>query len=164
MADVTGTYYANDTDIGYGAELLVGQGTSPETYVAVKAVVEIELGELMAEKIKRTHLRSLNRHHEYTTGLADSEAIVVKVNWDPNHGSHNRGGADGFSAGKGLLGLQISQDTNAFRAVLQIGGSPYNWDFSGKVMGYKPPTINNDDLLEATFTIQPVSDYRGGLA
>jgi hypothetical protein len=164
MADVTGTYYANDTDIGYGSQLLVGQGTSPETYVAVKAVVEIELGELMAEKIQRTHLRSLNRHHEYTSGLADSEPIVVKVNWDPSHGSHNRGGSDGFTLGKGLLGLQISQVTNNFRAEILIAGAPYNWDFSGKVMGYKPPTIGVNDLLEAEFTIQPVSDYRGGLA
>jgi hypothetical protein len=164
MADVTGTYYANDTDIGYGAELLVGQGTSPETWAAVKSVVSVDLGKLSAEIIKRTHLRSLNRHHEKTTGLADAEPITVEVNWDPLHGSHNRGGSDGFTLGKGLLGLQISQATNNFRAVLQINGSPFNWDFTGKVSGYKPAKISNDELLIATFEITPVSDYRGNLS
>ncbi|MGE0362793.1 MAG: phage tail tube protein [Vicinamibacterales bacterium] len=162
--DVTGTYYQNDTDIGYGTELLVGQGTSPETWAAVKGVVEIKLGKLTAEKIRRTHLRSPNRAHEYTTGLADYDAISVKVNWDPNHGSQNAaGGTDGFLAGRGLLGLNISQVTANFKAVLQINASPFEWPFSGKVMGFDPPAINNEGLLEATFEIQPVSDYRGDL-
>lgn len=164
MADVTGTYYQNTTDIGYGAELLVGQGTSPETYAAVYGVVEIKLGKLTAEKIKRTHLRSLNRAHEYTTGLADYDAISVKVNWNPNHGSQNAaGGTDGFLAGRGLLGLNISQETANFKATPIIDGVVFEWPFSGKVMGFDPPAINNDGLLEATFEIQPVSDYRGDL-
>lgn len=164
MADVTGTYYENDTDIGYGTELLVGQGDSPETFVAVKGVVSIKLGKLTNEKIKRTHLRSPNRAHEYTTGLADYDAISVRVNWDPNHGSQNRvGTTDGFT-GAGLLGLNISQATTNFQAVIPIAGSPFTWPFSGKVISFDPPEINNDGLLEATFEIQPVSDYRGDLS
>ena len=164
MADVTGTYYANDTDIGYGTELLVGQGTSPETFKAVKGVVSIKLGALTNEKIRRTHLRSLNRAHEYTTGLADYDAITVRVNWDPNHGSQNAaGGTDGFAAGRGLLGLSISQTTASFKAVIPINGSPFEWPFTGRVMKFDPPEINNEGLLEAGFDIQPVADYRGDL-
>lgn len=163
MADVTGTYYQNDTDIGYGTELLVGQGDSPETFVAVKGVVSIKLGKLTNEKIQRTHLRSPNRAHEYTTGLADYDAISVRVNWDPNHGSQSSaGGTDGFT-GAGLLGLNISQATTNFIARLQINSSPFDWPFSGKVISFDPPEITNDGLLEATFEIQPVSDYRGDL-
>jgi hypothetical protein len=164
MADVTGTYYENTTDIGYGTELLVGQGDpSPETFIAVKGVVSIKLGKLTNEKIKRTHLRSPNRAHEYTTGLADYDAISVRVNWDPNHGSQNAaGGTDGFT-GPGLLGLNISQATTNFQAVIPIDGNPFTWPFSGKVISFDPPEINNDGLLEATFEIQPVSDYRGDL-
>jgi hypothetical protein len=164
MADVTNTFYANDTDIGYGSQLLVGQNDgSPETFVAVKGVVEIKLGKLTAEKIKRTHLRSLNRAHEYTTGLADYDAISLRVNWDPNHGSHSSAGlTDGFT-GPGLLGLQISQATTNFQALLIINSLPFTWPFSGKVMSFDPPMINNDSLLEATFEIQPVADYRGQL-
>lgn len=163
MADVTGTYYENTTDIGYGAELKVGQGDSPETFVSVKGVVSIKLGKLTNEKIKRTHLRSPNRAHEYTTGLADYDAIQVRVNWDPNHGSQNQAGAtDGFT-GAGLLGLNIAQTTRNFKAVLLIDGSPFEWPFSGKVISFDPPEITNDGLLEAMFEIQPVSDYRGDL-
>ena len=44
-----------------------------------------------------------------------------------------------------------------------INGSPFEWPFSGKVMSFDPPSINNEALLEATFEIQPVSDYRGEL-
>lgn len=164
MADVTGTFYENTTDIGYGTELQVGQGNSPESFVSVKSVVSIKLGKLSNEKIRRTHLRSPNRAHEYTTGLADYDAITVRVNWDPNHGSHNAtGGTDGFLAGRGLLGLQISQTTANFKAVLQIDGSPFEWPFTGKVIAFDPPEINNEGLLEAGFDIQPVSDYRGEL-
>lgn len=163
MADVTGTFYENTTDIGYGTELKVGQGNSPESFVSVKGVVSIKLGALTNEKIKRTHLRSPNRAHEYTTGLADYDAISVRVNWDPTHGSQSRGGSDGFSAGRGLLGLSISQDTANFVALLQIDGSDFEWPFSGKVMKFDPPEINNDGLLEAGFDIQPVSDYRSDL-
>jgi hypothetical protein len=165
MANVTDTFYENDTDIGYGSQLMVGQGNSPETFVAVKGVVSIKLGKLTNEKIKRTHLRSPNRAHEYTTGLADYDAISVRVNWDPNHGSQNVAGdaGDGFS-GPGLLGLNISQETTNFKAVIPINGAPFEWPFSGKVMSFDPPEINNDGLLEATFEIQPVSDYRGDLS
>lgn len=164
MADVTGTFYENDTDIGYGTEFKVGQGNSPESFVSVKGVVSVKLGKLTAEKIRRTHLRSPNRAHEYTTGLADYDAISLRVNWDPNHGSQNAaGGTDGFLAGRGLLGLHISQVTANFQAVLQINGSPFTWNFSGKVMSFDPPEINNENLLEAGFEIQPVSDYRGDL-
>lgn len=162
--DVTGTYYANDTDIGYGTELLVEQGTSPATYSAVYGVVSIKPGKLTAEKIKRTHLRSLNRAHEYTTGLRDYDAFEVRVNWKPDHGSQNAaGGTDGFAAGRGLLGLHISQTTSGFRIILPNNGSPINWDFDGRVMGFDPPEINNDGLMEATFEIQPLSDYTGVL-
>jgi hypothetical protein len=165
MADVTGTFYENSTDIGYATELLVGQGDSPESFAAVKGVVSIKLGKLTNEKIKRTHLRSPNRAHEYTTGLADYDAISVKCNWDPNHGSQNVAGdaGDGFT-GAGLLGLNISQATTNFQAVIQIDGAPFTWPFTGKVISFDPPEINNDNLLEATFEIQPVSDYRGDLA
>jgi len=164
MANVTDTYYANDTDIGYGSQLLVGQGDgSPETFVAVYGVVSIKLGKLTNEKIRRTHLRSIGRAHEYTTGLADYEAIQVRVNWNPSHGSQSAAGLiDGFT-GVGLLGLQISQATTNFKAVIPIGGAPFEWPFSGKVMSFDPPEINNEGLLEATFEIQPVSDYRGEL-
>jgi len=164
VADVTNTYYENTTDIGYGTQLLVDQGASPTTWAAVKGVVSIKLGKLTNEKIKRSHLRSPNRAHEYTTGLADYDAISVRVNWDPNHGSQNQAGGagDGFT-GAGLLGLNISQATTNFKAVLTIDGATFEWPFSGKVISFDPPEITNDGLLEATFEIQPVSDYRGDL-
>lgn len=154
FVDVTDTYYNNDTDIGYGAQLKVGQGDSPETFVAVKGVVEIKLAKFAKPRVKRTHLRSPDRAHEYTTGLTDYEAIMVKVNWDPNHGSQNvAGGTDGFT-GAGLLGLMNSGATRNFRADLIIAESPYQWNFPGKVLEFEPPTINAENLMEATFAIQ----------
>jgi hypothetical protein len=164
MADVTNTFYENPTDIGYGSQLLVGQDDgSPETFKAVIGVQSIKLGKLTAEKIKRTHLRSPGRAHEYTTGLADYDAITVRCNWNPRHGSQNRAGAtDGFT-GAGMLGLHISQKTTNFKAVIPIEGVDFEWPFTGRVMSFDPPEVNNDGLLEATFEIQPISDYRSQL-
>lgn len=154
MANVTDTYYNNDTDIGYGAQLKVGQGDSPETFVAVKGVLEIKLAKFSAPKVKRTHLRSPNRAQEYTVGLKDYDAVMVKCNWDPNHGSQNvAGGTDGFT-GAGLLGLFNSGATTNFRADLLIAGVAYEWNFPGKVLEFEPPTVNTENLMEATFAIQ----------
>lgn len=163
MADVTGTFYASDADIGYGTELLVGQDDgSPETFVALKECKSIKLGKLTAPRVDKTHLRSIGRAREYTTGMRDYENIAVVCNWDPTHGSQSNAGGDGFTAG-GMLALHRSQETRNFMALIGTASPQEQWDFRGRVSGYDPPSIDTDNLMSVTFEITPVEDYTASL-
>jgi hypothetical protein len=101
MADVTGDYYANESGIGYGTELGVGQGdavppTTPETFVSVPVMMKITPGDLTTGVVDATHLRSPNRHREKKGTIRDSGAIVCEGFYVPGHGAHNMAGGDGF--------------------------------------------------------------------
>ena len=78
MADVTDSFYAGDAFIGYGAQFKVGQGDSPETFVAVADIMEITFGDMTTNVIPKTHLRSPGRHHEKIATIRDSGPITIK--------------------------------------------------------------------------------------
>src|SRR5678816_1378787 len=124
MADVTNTYYAGDAFIGYGAQLLVGQGDgSPETFTAVPDIDTITPGDMTTGVVDITHLRSPGRHREKLGTIRDSGAIVLKGNYRPSHGAHLQGGGDGFNATHSLLTLWRNVTENNFQ-LLVPDGSP----------------------------------------
>jgi hypothetical protein len=160
MADVTGTYYPGNADIGYGTEFLVGQDDgSPETFVALGDVIEVNLGGFNSEIIDKTHLRSPGRAREKLTGLRDYENITVRCNYDRNHGGHLQAGGDGFDANHNMPALHISQAENNFKVLLGSGSPQEEVDIVGVVSGMTRPTANVDGKLEITYTITPLRDY-----
>lgn len=121
MADVTNTYYAGEAKIGYGAQLLVGQGETPtETFVAIADLNEITPGDMTTEVHDKTHLRSPEAHREKLAGLRDSGAFGVSGNWRPNHGSQSNAGGDGFPTG-GLVALWRTRQERNFKILLPFG-------------------------------------------
>jgi hypothetical protein len=75
MSDVTGEFYPNESGIGYGTELGVGQGDgTPETFVSVPVLMKITPGDLTTGIVDATHLRSPKRHREKKGTLRDSGA------------------------------------------------------------------------------------------
>lgn len=162
MANVTGTNYAGNADIGYNSEFLVGQGNSPETFVAVADVVEIGLGGFTNEIIDKTHLRSPGRAREKFVGLADYDNITVKCQYDPanRHGSHKVTGGDGFSATHNLLALNISGAEANFMALIGSSSPQEQIDIAGVVSGVSKPQITVNGKIEVTYTITPLRDYR----
>lgn len=170
MADVTGTRYAGSADIGYDTELLVGQGNpSPEDFVAVTDVIEIQMGSFDTEVFPKTHLKSPGRAQEKGTGLRDFQPITVRVNWVPTHGSQNNAGGDGFEAvdeveetGGGLLAIHRHQEERNFIVRKTFtNGTVKDLPFVGAVTGFQPPTFATSGKLEASFTITPLRDYLG---
>lgn len=160
FADVTGEYYAGQADIGYGSEFLVGQGNSPEDFVAVADVIEVNLGGFTANIIPKTHLRSPGRAHEKLVGLSDFENITVRCNYRPDHGSQMEAGGDGFSATHNLVALNISLDECNFKALVGSSSPQEEIDIRGVVSGMSRPTLGVEDKMEITFTITPLRDYR----
>jgi hypothetical protein len=169
MADVTNTYYASDGVIGYGAQMLVGQGGSPETFVAIPEVNSITPGDMTTATVQMTHLRSPGRHHEKKATIRDSGPIVIECNYRPSHGAHQRGGGDGFSATHNIVELWRNVTEANFRLVLpdETGtGSPdmgETVDISGVITRYQIGQITLEDKIPCTIEITPLSDYSDGL-
>jgi len=172
MADVTGTEYAGSAFIGYGTELLVGQGNSPEDFVAVADVMSITPGDMSTGVVDKTHLRSPGRHREKLATIRDSGAFTLSGNWRPGHGSQSNtasedNSGDGFTAGRSLLQLwrNVTEANFIIRLTLNAGGgSPaIEWPFRGVVTKFQPGAINVDTKVDFTCEITPLQDYSADL-
>lgn len=164
MADVTNTFYEGDAFHGWGAQLLVGDGASPESFDAVADVIRITPGALKTEVIEKTHLRSTNAHREKLAALRDSEAFEVECNWRPTHESQsNAGGGAGSFASGGLLAMNIARTEHNFKIVLNDGSPATEWPFRAIVTGFTPGEIGTDDKVNVTVELTPVRDYSGDL-
>jgi hypothetical protein len=164
MADVTGTYYNNEGFIGYGTELLVGDGASPEGFDAVAYVMNIQFGAMTTEVIKKTHLRSPNRHEEKLLALRDSGPFTMELTWVPTHESQNRvGGGTGSFASGGLLAKWISGVTTNFKVRLSDGSPATDVPFRGGVTKWQPGSLSGNALVNLTVEVTPVGDFSADL-
>lgn len=161
MADLTDTYYpAEGSRHGYGAQVLVGDGASPETFEAIAEVRSIAFGEMVTAEYDRTHLRSPDAHRETAPALRSSGAFTLQMNWRPEHESQsNTGGGSGSFAGGGLLNIWINREIRNFKVVESNASSPNNVEipFTGFISRYQPGTIGPDDGPGLTVEIKPTN-------
>lgn len=163
MADETSNFYAGNADIGYGTEVLVGQGGSPESFVALQDVVSISgLESFTNEVIDKTHLRSPGRAREKMVGLADYESVVITCQYDPANvtGGHKSAGGDGFSATHNMPALQRSALETNFKVLFGSGSPQEELDIVGIVSGMTRDEISVNGKLQRRYTITPLRDYR----
>jgi hypothetical protein len=165
MADRSDTFYAATGAIhGYGAQLMVGDGASPEAFEAIAGVISITPGEMMTELIDRTHLRSPDSHREKMAGIRDSGPFVVEGIWLPEEQSQsNAGGGSGAFASGGLIALWRARTTHNFKIVLNDGSPATEWPFSGIVTKFQPGTIGIDDKINFTAEFTPTEAYDADL-
>jgi hypothetical protein len=164
MADVTGTFYAGDAFIGYGAELRIGQGDDspgPETFVAVADVTVITPGDMSTGVVDITHLRSLDRHREKKLTIRDSGPFQISGNYRPGHGSHTVAGGDGFAATRSLVSLWRDCVEANFEIELPAdAGSPaIVLEFRGGVTKYQIGSIALDQKVEFSAEVTPLGAY-----
>ena len=163
MADVTDLFYAGSAFIGYGTQLLVGQDDgSPETFVAVAGITSIQPGEMTANVINKTHLRSPGRAHEKISTIRDIGPFTITGNAMPTHGSQSNAGGDGFTSG-GLLAIHRSQEERNFKIVLSDGSPGTELPFRGVVSAFQWGDVALDNLVSFTASIQPLADYTAAL-
>lgn len=165
MANRTDTYYAATGAIhGYGAQLMVGDGASPETFEAIAGVVSITPGSMDTADILRTHLRSPDAHQEHMPGLRDSGAFSVEGIWLPDEESQNNagGGTGSFTTG-GLVALWRGRATHNFKIVLGDGSPSTEWPFTGYVAKFQPGSISGDDKINFTAEFMPTQAYDASL-
>lgn len=161
MADVTDTYFAGEAIHGYGAQIEIGQGDSPETFVAVADVVSITPGDMATAVIDKTHLRSPEAHREKLAGIRDSGPFTLRGNWRPGHGSQSNAGGDGATIG--LVGLWRTRAETNFKIVLNDGSPATEWPFRGVVTKFQPGEIGVDSKIDFTCEITPLGDFSADL-
>lgn len=165
MPDRTGTFYAAEGAMhGYGWQLMVGDGGSPEAFEAIAGVVSITPGSMTTEDIKRTHLRSPDAHHEHMPGLRDSSAFGVAGIWLPTEQSQsNAGGGTGAFQSGGTIALWRNRTVHNFKLVSSVGSPDVEWPFRGYVSQFQPGAIGNDDKIDFTAGFQPTQAYDADL-
>lgn len=174
MSDVTNTFYAGEAFIGYGAQLLIGQDDgSPETFVAVAGVTKITPGEMSANIINKTHLRSPGRAHEKISTLRDIGPFGIEGNLMLAHGSQNNAGGDGFTPlnpvtgeGGGLIAIHRAQAERNMRITVitdPSDGTTVTIPFRGVVSKFQIGEIGLENLVSFTAEVQPLSDYTADL-
>ena len=164
MSDVTDTFYASKATIGYGAQLEVGDGASPEAFEAVADVISIQFGAMTTAVVDKTHLRSLAAHREKIAAIRDSGAFAIKCIYDPTHESQSKagGGAGAFVSG-GLLEMWINRVNKDFRIKLNNGSPATVLPFKGVITKYQPGQIVVDNKIELDIDITPVQDFSSAL-
>jgi len=163
MADVTGTYYNSEGNIGYGAELRVGQDNgSPETFVAIAQVDTIQFGEMNAPVINITHLRSPGRAHEKIPTIRDLGAFTITGTLNMKHGSHNNAGGDGFTSG-GLIAIHRSLEQRNFELEIPDGSPNTVLPFRGVVNQLSLGELSLEGVQKFSAQVQPLRDYTAGL-
>jgi hypothetical protein len=164
MADVTGTYYTGSCDIGYGSEWLIGQDDgSPETYVSVAYVNNISFGDMTANIINKTHLRSPGRAHEKCATIRDMGAFTMTGTLNMKHGSHNNAGGDGFNTPGGLIYLHRTLAERNMKIILNDGSPVTELPFAGVISSLNLGELSLEGLQAFTAQVQPLSDYTAAL-
>lgn len=161
--DRTDTFYAAEESIqGYGGQLLVGDGASPENFEAVAGVVNIQPGAAESADVDTTHLRSPGRHREHRAGISDDAAWQIEMIYLPGEQSQSEaGGGTGAFASGGLPAMRADGQNRNFVLKLNNGtGSPPTGQtevaFRGYVSSFGIGSVEVDGVIHATAGIMPV--------
>jgi hypothetical protein len=168
MADRTDTFYpAEEAVSGYGSQLMVGDGSSPEQFEAIATITTITPGAMQTADILRTHLRSPDAHQEHMPGLRDSAAFTCEGVWLPEEQSQsNTGGGTGPFASGGLVAHWRDRQVRNYKIVImKAAGSPaaIEWPFRAYVSQFQPGSITGNDKINFTAGFQPTAAYDADL-
>jgi len=157
MSEREGTYYAAEGSVfGYGTEVLVGDGASPEGFDAVAGVRSIQWPVTEFADRLTTHMRSPDRHQEHGPGMRDSSVFTVTGIYIPTEWSHSTagGGAGAFASG-GLPTLAEDGVLRNFVVRLPTASPAEEVDIRGYIKAFHLNNLDTESTLEYTLIIQP---------
>lgn len=162
MSDRTETFYAAEGGfIGYGAQLLVGAGDSPETFEAVFGVESITFPKTEFSDTDTTHLRSPNRHHEHRAGMRDTSEITITGIYNPSEQSlSSAGGGTGPFQGGGLPVLAEDGNNRNFIVRLPIGSPAVELPIRGYIKGFSLNDLNTEDVVKYSLSLMPTQAFQ----
>lgn len=156
MADRTGTYYsAEGAIIGYGAQVLIGNGASPEVFQAVAGVKVVTMPETMFKDVLLTHLRSPNRHDEHRAGIRDSSEMAVEgIYIFGDESLTTAGGGSGpFSAGG--LPVLAADGENRNIVVRFADDDTSEVEIRGYLKGFSLTNVGTEEPVGYKFSVMP---------
>lgn len=164
MSDVSNTFYEGQAFVGYGSQLFVGDGASPETFEAVADVSDIQFGEMKTDVVEKTHLRSPDGHKEKLATIRDSGPFTLSGNWRPTHQSQSNagGGTSAFASG-GLIALWRNRTERNMKIVLSDASPGTELPFRGVITKFQPGKIGVNEKVDFTCEITPLRDFSSTL-
>lgn len=166
MANRTGTFYsaADDAVHGYGAELQVGDGASPEVFESIAFLRNITFGDMSTADLDVTHLRSPDAHREHRAGIRDSGAFSCSGIFVPGEQSQsNTGGGSGPFQTGGLIALWRGRQNHNFKIVVNEGSPNNEWAFRGYVSKFQPGEVGIDNIVDFSAEFMPVRAFDADL-
>jgi hypothetical protein len=79
----------SEARLGYGAKILMGDGSSPQVFAEIGEIGDFEDGDTVG-LIEATNHQSPGFRKEYIADLIDGDEISFPVNYIPTHATHNR--------------------------------------------------------------------------
>lgn len=150
-------YPAEGAIAGFGAQMQVGDGTSPEQFESVAGVKEITPGESSTRNMDRSHHRSPEYHDESMPGRRQSGAFAVRGLYLPEEWSlSNEGGGTGAFQNGGIPAMYRARTIHNFRVKLSNGSFI---PFRGYVSKFQVGTISMDDPIEYTAEFMPTEAF-----
>lgn len=152
------TYAATEGTIGYLAQVLMGDGASPEVFEAIAGVRSVQFGTTSVADVNRSHLRSPNAHHEHAPGMLDSSAITVRGIYLPSEDSLSTagGGTNIFQTG-GLPYHVQQRQTHNF--VIRHPNGTDEVEVTGYLTGFSLSELSMENVIEYEFGIMPTQAY-----
>lgn len=158
--NLTDTFYpAEGSFHGYGTQLMVGNGASPESFEAIAEVRSIRFGEMVTANFDRTHLRSPDAHTELLAALRSSGAFSCTLNWRPKHESQNNAGdpaSVSFQDG-GLLAIWRSRELRNYKVVLSDDSPATEVPFTAFISRFQPGEVGATAGPDLTVEFQPIN-------
>lgn len=160
--DRTDKYYsAEGGTIGYGAQVLMGDGGSPQEFEAIFGIRTITMGQTTVADTDMTHLRSPDAHREHAPGMLDTTPIEFGGIYKHNEWSLSEtGGGSGAFAQGGLPKLSRERGIHDFRVRLPMGSPEAEVDVRGYLTGFSISEINQEGVIEWTCGLMPTQAYR----
>lgn len=161
MADRTSTFYAASTNAihGYGFELQLGDGASPEVFESIAAVTLADPGATETEDIEVTHGRSPNAHREHLAGMRDSGEITFEGVYLPTEDSHaTAGGGSGIFTSGGLPYINEQRTIHNWRIKYPTSPAVY-LEVTGYLKRFQPTGVGVDDAVKFAGSIMPTQAY-----
>lgn len=128
---------------GRGVTLEIGDGESPESFVAVANVTSISPSGRDSEEIDFTHLGSTGGFREFRQGFKDPGQLNVDYHFSPDEPSHTA-----------ILDQWLSGVVFSWR--INFAGAGWSWYLQGEGFVKNPGdlSINVNDPIQGTSTIR----------
>src|SRR5690606_20424656 len=133
----------SEGEVGLGATIAFGDGSSPESYTEVAEVVSISGPSYSRESVDFTHLKSPDDYMEFKPGMKDGGEVTFEGRWLPGNSTHDDS--------TGVLSLFEAGSIDNWKLTFPDGS---DITFAAFVTGISPTVGGVDDPVNMSVTLK----------